>query len=282
MLRHLDTAVLRSFVLIAEGKTFAETADIVGRSASAITLQIQKLEEQLGQPVFARTGRAVELTIAGERLLAYGRRILALNDEAWAAFRAPIARVLRFGTTQDFSDTILPTVLRRLRMEHAEVSLTLRVDRSQALIEAIDGDELDVAIAITRPHECNRGTIATEALHWIGRDGFTLAPDAALPLALFEPPCSFRTAALATLAAAGRRHEIVASSPSLSGLRAAAEAGIALTVRTRHMIAGSLADVGGALGLPAVPDVAFALYTRDDQPWPARDDLAELCRRAFA
>ena len=282
MLRHLDTAVLRSFVLIAEGKTFAETADMVGRSASAITLQIQKLEEQLGQPVFARTGRAVGLTIAGERLLAYGRRILALNDAAWAAFRAPIARILRFGTTQDFSDTILPNVLRRIRMEHAEVSLTLRIDRSQTLIEAIDGGDLDLAIAIARPHECNRGTIATEALHWIGRDGFTLAPDASVPLALFEPPCSFRSAALAALAAEGRKHEIVASSPSLSGLRAAAEAGIALTVRTRHQITGSLADVGAMLQLPALPEVAFALYARDGEPWPARDDLAKFCQRAFA
>ena len=99
MLRHLDTAVLRSFVLIAEGKTFAETADMVGRSPSAITLQIQKLEEQLGQTVFARTGRATALTLAGEKLLAYSRRILALNDEACASFSEPVARTLRFGTT---------------------------------------------------------------------------------------------------------------------------------------------------------------------------------------
>lgn len=282
MLHHLDTAVLRSFVLIAEGKTFAETADMVGRSASAITLQIQKLEEQLGQAVFARHGRAIALTLAGEKLLAYSRRILALNDEACASFGQPATRILRFGTTQDFSDAILPNVLRRLRLEHGDLSLTLRVDRSQALIAAVATGALDLAIAIDRPDAHHRGPIASEPMIWIGRADLTLAPDSPVPLALFEPPCTFRSAALDALTAQGRRHDIVAGSPSLSGLRAAAEAGIAVTARTRHLLTGPLIDVGKHLQLPALPTVSFALYAQDRAPWSARDDLAELCRRSFA
>jgi DNA-binding transcriptional LysR family regulator len=255
---------------------------MVGRSASAITLQIQKLEEQLGQPVFARTGREVSLTSAGERLLGFARRMVAVNDEACATFRTPPARPLRFGATQDFADAVLPDVLRRIRVDHPEIALTLRIDRSAALIDAVGGGELDVAVAIARSHALNRGTVATESMRWIARRDLALAPDAAVPLALFDPPCTFRTAALDTLAASGRDHRIVAASPSLSGIRAAVEAGIAVTVRTRHLTSGALGDQGATLGLPPLPDVAFALYAGDAESWPARDDLAALCRRAFA
>lgn len=282
MLRDLDLAVLRSFALIAEGKTFAETAAMVGRSASAITLQIQKLEEQLGQPVFARNGREVSLTSAGERLLGFARRMVAVNDEACATFRAPPARPLRFGATQDFADAVLPDVLRRIRMDHPEIVLTLRIDRSAALIDAVGDGELDLAVAIARHHALNRGTIATESMRWIARRDFALAPDAPVPLALFDPPCTFRTAAMEALAARGRDHRIVAASPSLSGIRAAVEAGIAVTVRTRHLTSGTFGDQGATLGLPPLPDVAFALYAGDAESWAARDDLAALCRRAFA
>jgi DNA-binding transcriptional LysR family regulator len=282
MIRDLDLAVLRSFALIAEGKTFAETAAMVGRSASAITLQIQKLEEQLGQAVFARSGREVSLTGAGERLLGFARRMVAVNDEACAAFRAQPTRPLRFGATQDFADFVLPDVLRRIRMAHPEIALTVRIDRSAGLIDAVGAGELDVAIAIARPHALNRGALATEPMRWIARRDFALPPDGPVPLALFDPPCTFRTAALDALAASGRAHRIVAASPSLSGIRAAAEAGIAITARTRHLATGALGDMGAALGLPPLPDVVFCLYAGETEPWALRDDLTELCRRAFA
>lgn len=282
MLRDLDLAVLRGFALIADGKSFAETAALVGRSASAITLQIQKLEEQLGRPVFHRNGREIALTAAGERLLGYARRLVALNDEACAAFRAPPARPLRFGATQDISDAVLPDVLRRLRHDHPEVALTLRIDRSPALIEALVAGALDLAIAVARPHAFHRGIVATEPVRWIARRDFALPPDTPMPLALFDPPCSFRTMALEALAAQARAYRIVAASPSLAGIRAAVESGIAVTARTRHFATGPLGEMDESFGLPKLPKIAFALYAAEAEPWPARDRLAALCRRAFA
>ncbi|CBS90596.1 LysR substrate-binding domain-containing protein [Azospirillum lipoferum] len=294
MSRILDLAQLRSFLLIAEGRSFAEAAELVGRSPSAVSLHIQKLEEAVGASILRRNARGVEPTLAGERLLGYARRLLALNDETLAAFRPSPRRSLRIGVTQDIAESVLPALLRRFAGEHPEAELILRIDRSLAVIEAVQAGGLDVAVALHRDTPDNLGTVAEEPMLWIGsadwRDrmldaggldaGGSDGGRPAVPLALFEPPCSFRTAALDALSASGLPHRIAVTSPSLAGLRAAAEAGVGLTVRTRHSLTGPLlCDVGRALSLPPLPTAAFCLYARRDEAWPARDDFLELCRR---
>ncbi|HZB62962.1 MAG TPA: LysR substrate-binding domain-containing protein [Microvirga sp.] len=282
--RNLDVGVLRSFLLIAEGRSFTEAADLVGRSPSAVSLQIQRLEADLGAPVFRRNNREAILTLAGERLLGFARRIVRANDEAVLAFRsgADARGPLRFGATQDFAEAVLPDVLARFAEDHPTVELTLQVDRSAKLIDAVGDGAIDVAIAIRRDHPLNRGTLTEIPMIWIGRDGLDLAPNDPVPLVMFDPPCSFRSAAIDGLAAEGRAHRVSFTSPSLSGLRMAVEAGLGLTVRTRHLLAPKLDDMGLRLDLPPLPSVAFALYVAEGSaPWPARDDLVNLCRRGF-
>jgi DNA-binding transcriptional LysR family regulator len=282
--RNLDIDVLRAFLLIADGRSFAEAAERVGRSPSAVSLQIQRLEAELGAPVFRRNNREVALTLAGERLLGFARRIVRSNDEAMGLFRAGAAsaRPLRFGTTQDFADSVLPDVLGRFGQDHPDVELTLQVDRSARLIEAVEAGSIDVAIAIRRDHPLNRATLTEIPMIWIGRDGLELEADRPVPLVMFDPPCSFRSVAIEGLASVGRPHRVAFTSPSLSGLRMAVEAGLGLTVRTRHFLAPQLDSMGSRLGLPPLPSVAFSLYVADGgRSWPARDDLVSLCRRSF-
>lgn len=284
MPRHLDLAVLRSFLLIAEGRTFAEVGDLVGRSPSAISLQMQKLEAEVGDVVLRRHAREATPTLAGERLLAYARRLVGLNDEALLACRPDLtARPLRLATTQDFAETALPDLLRRFALEHPRVELTLRIDRSRAVLDALHVGEVDVAVAIARDHPASRGRLLEVPMLWIGSAGMRPEAERALPLVLFDPPCTFRTAALDSLAAAGRAARIALTSPSLAGLRAAVAAGVGVTVRTRHLLAAApaIADVGQDLHLPPLPTVAFDVHARADDRWPAREDLIELCRRTF-
>lgn len=279
MLRTLDLAVLRSFLLIAQGRSFVETADLVGRSPSAVSLHIQKLEEELGVAVLRRNARGVELTPAGERLLGFARRLLSLNDETIAAFRVAARRPLRVGATQDMAEAVLPDLLRRFALAHPEVELTLRIDRSQTVIEGVRSGALDVAIALHRDDPTLVGVLAEERMLWIGARGLDCPPDCPLPLALFEPPCSFRTASLDALTQAGRAARLAVSSPSLAGLRAAVEAGVGVTARTRHSLTGPiLADVGAALGLPPLPTVVFCLYAHPGEGWTEREDFLALCR----
>lgn len=282
--RNLDIAVLRAFLLIAEGRSFSEAADRLGRSPSAISLQIQRLESEIGAPVFRRNNREVALTLAGERLLGFARRILRANDEAVSAFPSDAARKapLRFGTTQDIAEAVLPEVLGRFAQDHPDVELTLQVDRSATLIDAVRNGTIDVALALRRDHPLNRGPLTEMPMIWIGREDTNLVENDSVPLVMFEPPCTFRSAAIDGLASAGQAHRVVFISPSLSGLRMAVEAGLGLTVRTRHLLAPRLDDVGTRLALPPLPNATFSLYVGDASgPWSARDDLVKLCRRAF-
>ncbi len=278
---NLDVAVLRSFALIAQGRTFAETADLIGRSPSAVSLQIQRLEDEVGAPVFRRSRAGVELTMAGERLLGYAQRLIRINDEAMLSLSPAAPQTISLGATPDFAETVLPEVLQRFTLEHPRVELTLRVDTSKALVDAVHRDELDLAIALTRDDAANQGVLTQASMIWIGRQGFSPPDGAPLPLALFEPPCSFRSAALDALGSANRPYRIAATSPSLGGLVTAVRAGLCVTVRTRHLLMPMLADVGAELALPKLPSVTFCLYTRAHDKRPVRDDLIELCRRCF-
>jgi DNA-binding transcriptional LysR family regulator len=283
-IRNLDIGALRSFLLIADGHSFAETADLVGRSPSAISLQIQRLEAEIGSRILRRNNREVALTVSGERLLGFARRLIQANDEAVLAFQAGADPTgpLRFGTTQDFAEAALPEVLGRFSLEYPGVELTLRVDRSAKIIEAVHGGELDLAIAIRRDDPLARGTLVELPMLWIGREGMVDALSDPVRLVLFEPPCTFRSATIDALASRGREYKVTFTSPSLSGLRSAVVAGLGVTVRTRHLLGPGLADVSGPLELPALPLVAFSLYgTSGDGASPARAAFAELCRRAL-
>lgn len=282
-LRNIDIGVLRSFLLIAEGRSFAQASALVGRSPSAVTLQIQRLEQDLGTQLLHRSNREVGLTLAGERLLGFARRLVQTNDEAVLAFQAgDAAKQLRFGATQDLADAILPDVLRRFSMERPGVELTLRVDRSTNLIEAVKTGEVDAAIAVRRDDPLNRALLAEMPMVWIGQDGMNLPADRPVPLVLFDAPCSFRSAAIDALAAAGRPYRMALTSPSLTGLRSAVAVGLGITVRTGLLLGSGLADVGDGLGLPVLPNAALSLYINpESDPSPARDDFIALCRQAF-
>ena len=82
----IDIDQLRTFVAIVETGSFTKAAEVVHKTQSAVSMQMKRLEERLGRPIFVRDGRASKLTEDGERLLDYARRIIKLNVEALAAF----------------------------------------------------------------------------------------------------------------------------------------------------------------------------------------------------
>jgi DNA-binding transcriptional LysR family regulator len=276
MLATLDLAFIRSFVLIADGDGFGAAADKVHRSQSAVSLQIRRIEEVLGTVLFERQGRQMALTAAGERLLPYARRLLALNDETLLAFTAPERGKLNFGLTQDFVETLLPLLLKSFAARHPGIELGIRIDRSWALVDAVGRGELDVSLSSRRESGLLREVVSREKMVWIGSAGFPVAAEGPVPLALFEPPCTFRNAALDALEKVGREAKIVLTSPSLSGLRAAVEAGLGVTVRTRRSVVKPLQQMGAAEGLPELPEVEFCLYAAKSDISPAAASLMTL------
>ena len=143
MANMMDVDQLRTFVAIAESGSFTKAADIVHKTQSAVSMQMRKLEERLGRPIFVRDGRASKLTDDGERLLDYARRIVKLNVEALAAFddKELVGRV-RLGLPDDYADRYLPEIMARFSRAYPGVELTVMCEPSIELIERIDANEL--------------------------------------------------------------------------------------------------------------------------------------------
>src|SRR5262249_4910773 len=138
ILANLDMDVLRTLAVAMDLGGFAKAADRLGRSQSAVSLQMRKLEDRVGRPLVCRPGRGLSLTDSGEVILDYARRILALNDQALSAARGvAIEGAVRFGVPQDLGDAWLPPILARFTRAYPSVVLEAHVERTGRLLEGV-------------------------------------------------------------------------------------------------------------------------------------------------
>jgi DNA-binding transcriptional LysR family regulator len=276
-LANLDMDVLRTLAVAMELGGFAKAAERLGRSQSAVSLQMRKLEDRVGRPLFRRQGRRLALTDAGDVVLSYARRIVELNDQALAAARGiSIEGSVRFGVPQDFGESWLPPVLARFTRAHPAVLIEARVDRTNKLAERIAEGGLDLALLWGNPPLPNTVAVQRPPMLWIGRKGDAYAANEKLPLALFESPCVFRQPGIEALERARRPWRLTFSSPSLSGLWAAAAAGLGVTIRTALSLPAPLAALGKSSGLPKLPQTTLSLFTAQAEPPPAVALLREI------
>ena len=270
-LTNLDLDVLRSLAAAIDLGGFSRAAQRLGRSQSAVSLQMQRLESQLGRPLFRKEGRRLALTDAGDTVLAYARRLLALNDEAVAAVRGvAIDGSVRLGVTQDLAEPALTPVLARFARAHPAVHVEIRIERGTLLLDHLANGRLDLVVLFTRAS----GEALTELpISWIASPDFVWDRAQPLPLVLFEAPCLFRQAGIEALDAAGIPWRIALTSPSLAGLWAAAAAGLGVGVRTGYGLPAGLAAFAG---LPALPSVGLQIRSATAPPTPAARRLKEI------
>jgi DNA-binding transcriptional LysR family regulator len=288
-----DLDVLRTFVTGVDMGSFAKAADRLGRSTSAVSAQLKKLEDQLGTPVLRKEGRGMVTTSAGEALLGYARRLLELNDEAATAVRgAELAGSVRLGMQEDFGERILTEVLGRFARVHPKVRIEAQVARNAELMALLAGGRLDLALAWeyvgAAPPQQQGRSVARLPLRWIGSaDGAPLLPPTAghagepLALVMMEAPCMMRAAATAALDRAGVSWRIAFSSPSLGGVWAAVAAGLGVTVRTALALPPSL-RVLDAPGLPPLQEVGLRLHRGAEELSPPAHRLHDIVLEALA
>lgn len=276
MATNLDLDLLRTLATGMELGSFARAATRLGRTQSAISLQLRRLEDQVGRKLVRRQGRNLALTPAGETMLGYAHRLLALNDEALSSVTgAAVAGTVRLGLGQDFAETWLPRALAKFATDYPDVRLDLRIDRSAHVIEGVMRGRLDLGLAFTdAPSDAH--TIAALRPHWIGRRDIRWGRSAPLPLVLFEPPCLFNRAGTSALDQAGISWRIAVTSPSLAGLWAAVDAGLGVTVRTAASMPAHLKGIGRVAALPILPAVRLALFTGHDEPSATTVVLKEI------
>lgn len=278
-----DLDVLRTFVTGVEFNSFAKAADRLGRSTSAVSAQLKKLEEQVGTPVLTKSGRGLVLTPTGETLLSHARRLLELNDSIFQTLHeSQTAGTVRLGLQEDFGEHFLSDILRRFVQTYPSVNLEVRIARNAKLLALLESADLDLALTWDTGHLSPYATRLGETqMHWIGaRDVPLLAAldDSSLPLIMFDAPCVLRSAATQALDAAQIPWRIALTSPSVGGIWAAVAAGLGLTLRTRIGLPSHLTVVSG---LPPVPSLGYVLHSNGDDPTPATQQLAALIKTSL-
>ena len=275
----LDPDLLRSFVAAADTLNFSKAALRVGRVQSAVSLQINRLEQITGQRLFDRgRGRAMVLTTAGARLLPYAHQLLRLNADALAAMRpTPPARILRFGTTETYATSVLPRALAAARQLDPSIEIAVTCATSAQLVDALNRDEIDAALLTDQSRGSDRVSTHRLPLVWASGPGWHRPAGGPLPLALMPEGCEFRRAALAALHAYDIPWRVALSSPSPSGVRAGLLADMAVAVLPRPCVDAALQINGHRSGLPRLDDITVTLHHRRPEPHAFMDAVgAEL------
>lgn len=269
-LQNLDLDLVRTFAAIVQSGSFTRAAEAMRRQQSTISLQVKRLEDQIGRKLLDRNPHAVKLTAEGETFLAYARKLLDLNDEVVARVNEPAMRgTVRLGTPEDFATGHLPSVLARFAQAYPSVALEVSCDLTLHLLDRFRTGAFDLAL-VKRERATDSAGIRVwrEPLVWVrGERDFWPAKDP-LPLVVSPAPCVYRKRATEALDRARRPWRVAYTCGSLAGSLAAVRAGLGITVLPKEMVPSDLNIVDGK-PLPDLKDTEIALLQADRLSVPA-------------
>ncbi|MDY1036080.1 transcriptional regulator LrhA [Enterobacteriaceae bacterium RIT714] len=257
---NLDLDLLRTFVAVADLNTFAAAAAAVCRTQSAVSQQMQRLEQLVGKELFVRHGRNKLLTEHGIQLLGYARKILRFNDEACMSLMfSNLQGVLTLGASDESADTILPFLLNRISSVYPKLALDVRVKRNAFMVEMLKDLEVDLVVTTHRPGQFDCLTLRTSPTHWYCAAEYVLQKGEPIPLVLLDDPSPFRDMVLTALNEANIPWRLAYVASTLPAVRAAVKAGIGVTARPVEMMSPDLRVLGHTDGLPSLPDTEYLL-----------------------
>lgn len=279
---NLSMDILRTLVAFHDLGSLACASSEIGRSQSAVSLQLRRLEEVVGTKLFRRNGRRLEPTEQGQIAVSYARSILRLNDELVRRLSGPdLKGHIRIGTQQDFTRDWLPESLSKFVSTHPAVTLTVKVESGLRVLAGIRSRQLDIGLTVGlgKVNDAQGETLGHLPLLWLARKGYSPPEDGPLPLILSGPYCWFRRAALAALDRSGRTWSIVFTSPNLEGLAAAARAGLGVTVQTPDAFQDGLNVLSTERAMPDIGEVDVTLHRSASAIETSTDTLFTLLRQ---
>jgi DNA-binding transcriptional LysR family regulator len=252
--------LLAALIAVAETHTFTGAGRRLGLRQSTISQQIKRLEEAVGRRLLDRDTHRVTITPEGEVMLEHARRILDANNRMERYLSGtPLRGRLRFGASEDFVLSALPDVLAALVRRYPEVDLELTAGLSEDLYDAFDAGALDILFVKRRTNDRRGVTAWREPLSWVGRSDFRIDPDAPVPLLLYPAPSVTRALAIGVLEQTRRQWRIAFTSTSLSGLSAAARAGVGIMPHSARLIPPGLAVLPAGASVPQLPELEFVV-----------------------
>lgn len=281
MPRNIDMTALRSFVTVADTGGVTRAAGVLNLTQSAVSMQLKRLEENLGQVLLDRTGRTIGLTVAGEQLLSYGRKLLTLNDEVYGRMTdAAYEGDLILGVPHDIVYPAIPQVLKLFRAEHPRMRLQLLSSATFRLLDMFEDRACD--IILTTERECGAGgeTLVEKPLVWFGAPDGSAWQRRPLPLAS-EPACTFRRPMQSALDQAAIGWDMAVDSDSTSTVTATVSADFAVLSMLDGTAPPQLERVAHGGTLPDLGTFKINMYVTDLAKGAVLQDLAELLRQSY-
>ncbi|MEZ5774441.1 MAG: LysR substrate-binding domain-containing protein [Hyphomicrobiaceae bacterium] len=258
---NLPIDLLRTFVTVVDLGGYTKAGVALGRTQPAVSLQMRRLEELLATRLINIEGRHLRLTGEGELLVTYARELLRLNDEAVANFeRNQASSALRIGLPLDYAVAFLQTVVTDFSRANPNAEIEIRCELSSRVLDMLAGDEIDIAVAIIgRPGSPYLSRVWVEEPVWAVAEGKGVETRDPLPLVAHPEGCEYRQRMITALQATRRRWRIAYSSPGISGLQRAVEAGLGVSALTRGTMAPGMRVLGESDGFPPLEPIRIGL-----------------------
>ncbi|MES2195921.1 MAG: LysR substrate-binding domain-containing protein [Pseudomonadota bacterium] len=277
----LDPDLLRAFVAVADHRSFTRAAALLNRTQSAVSMQIKRLEDRLGAELFTRTNANVDLSAAGEGLLGYARRILALNEEAVGRLaERKVEGVVRLGVMDDYGTCVVPPLLASFLAGYPRIHVEMETGLTSSMPARL-GEAYDLVIAM---HPAGRGDgefLRREQAVWATSATHAVEQLEPMPLALYPQGCLFRKWTIDALDAARRPWRLAFVSHSLAAVEAVAAQGLAVTVVKAGTFPPKLRLLSDREGMPRLPAADICLH-RATHLSPAGALLAEHLRTGIS
>ncbi|MEZ5926095.1 MAG: LysR substrate-binding domain-containing protein [Hyphomicrobiaceae bacterium] len=281
--QNLPTDLLRTFVTVADHKSFTKAGDILGRTQPAISLQIRRLEELVGCELISTRGRANLLTPVGEEFVRFARQMLCLNDEIVARLQNRRAEgSLRVGLPVDYAVAFFQELLTKFLRENAEVELEIVCELSKRLLGRLDAGELDVVVAMyDGVAPSNLAFAWAERPIWVAAKALAFDRQTPVRLLAHNEGCEYRSRMIRALDEVGRPWRVVYSSPGISGLQDAVLSGLGISALTKRTLRPGMKVLGEETGLPPLDDVHVGLHYKHSVQSTAGKRLAGVIMAAL-
>ncbi|MFI0845120.1 LysR family transcriptional regulator [Mesorhizobium sp. IMUNJ 23232] len=279
---NLDSELLRAFVAVAETGNVTRAAERMGRTQSAVSMQIRKLEDLVGDPLFKRGSRGVSLTRKGEGLIANARRIVALLEETAASLKsAPLDGPVRIGIPEEYGVTILAQALSEFSKQHPRVEITVRFARTSSQVAALNAGELDLAVVFEWEDFSDSEILMADPTVWATSARHLRHEERPLPIAIYPSSGWCRDYALKSLERRGIDYRVAYMSDTSGGLRLAATSGLAVAPISRSNIPAGCRELMVAEGFGAIDAARVVLRRNPGATGAAVIGMAEAISEAF-
>ncbi|PWV97548.1 DNA-binding transcriptional LysR family regulator [Hoeflea marina] len=283
MLPSLDSELLRTFLVVADARNVTRAAETLGRTQSAVSMQVRRLEDAAGSQLFLRGPRGVELTAQAVRLLPYARRVVGLLEETQAAIRTePIDGPVRIGIPEEYSSTILPQALAAFAERHPATEVTVMCGYSAQQLAALDSDELDLAVVFDWNNATAGEVLAVDPTVWVTSRLHDRHEKRPVPIAIYWNSGWCRDFAIRSLTQHSIAYRVAYSCDTGGGLRTAASAGLAIAPLARSNIPPDCRELTLDDGFPPVDSSRVVLKLNPRRSSAAIDGLAGMIREAFS